>query len=227
MRRDAALVELEESRAILLQSLKDHEGRESEVVQEALAFVGEPVKKSDDLALPPYLHPVSSPSVKSQSPFLGSSRLEETSMDDQHQGMNSSAEEDRGDEAVEETGSVTAEKQGEEITPRRGILGFCSNVLNLTGRTALIVMSLIALVGVSEFNSQASRNAQSSYSKPVPKPQAPVEPVAQPKAAPVRHCGAGKKLIEENGGSKCVVKERVELPFLREIKTPDVLHGRG
>ena len=228
LRRDAALVELEESRTVLLQRLKDHEGRESEVVQEALAFVGEPVKKSDDLPLPPYLHPVSIPSVKTQSPFLGSSRLDENPLDDQHQDLNSFAEEEREDEAVEETGSVTAEKQEEEIMRRCSTLGFCSNVLRLTGKTALFVMSLITIVVVSEFKSQASKNAQSSYLKPVLKPQAaPVEPVAQPKAAPVRQCGAGKKLIEENGESKCVVKERVELPFPREIKTPDVLHGRG
>jgi hypothetical protein len=55
--KDAVLAELEESRHLLLLKLKNHQGREWEVVQEALAFAGEPVEERDDLLLPPYPRP--------------------------------------------------------------------------------------------------------------------------------------------------------------------------
>ena len=52
-----------------------------------------------------------------------------------------------------------------------------------------------------------------------------LEPEAE--AAPILECPAGYKRIEDDGIVKCIVKERIELPFPRGISTPDVLHGRG
>lgn len=52
--RDAGLTEVEESRRILLKRLKEHKGRDSDIVQEALAFAGGTVSEMDDLPLPPY-----------------------------------------------------------------------------------------------------------------------------------------------------------------------------
>jgi hypothetical protein len=51
------LGEREESRHSLLLKLKKRQGREWEIVQEALALAGEPVEERDDLLLPPYPRP--------------------------------------------------------------------------------------------------------------------------------------------------------------------------
>lgn len=57
--REAALLDLEESKRIFLERLRHHQGKEKEVVEEALAFVGEPVHENDNSHRPS--HPRFSP----------------------------------------------------------------------------------------------------------------------------------------------------------------------
>lgn len=244
LRKDAALAELEESRRVLLLRLKEHEGREMQVVEEAMTFAGEPVKKTDDLPLPPYLHPVS-PSLYSESPVFRSAKPSLAKQLDERSSFNSSLF------LVDETASETeagnamgnpAEMQAEHATspPAGGLSRAFTGMLNFTGKTLLVVVSVVAYLAVSEWNRsgrEREKEAKLQASVPVPA-QAPAATAARAatgegegkgraKADPVLECPAGYKRIEDDGVVKCVVKERVELPFPRGLDTPDVLHGRG
>lgn len=235
LRKDAALAELEESRRVLLLRLKEHDGREMQVVEEAMTFAGEPVKKTDDLPLPPYLHPVS-PSLYSESPVFRSAKAEKPSLVkqlDDRCSFNSSlflVDETASDaEAVNSTVSPVATEQATSPPSGRFSRAF-TGVLNLTGKTLLVVVSVVAFLAVSELNLHGRKSPKPKPSSVPPTPvQAKPEPKPEPKprAGPVLECPAGYKRIEDDGIVKCIVKERVELPFPRGLKTPDVLHGRG
>lgn len=255
IRKDAALAELEESRRVLLLRLKEHDGREMQVVEEAMTFAGEPVKKTDDLPLPPYLHPVS-PSLYSESPVFRTSKTTEKpnlarQLDEHRRSFNSSLF------LVDETPSTEPEQAinpthintvkppvrtesmhlEHESTPPSGRLSRAfTGLLSFTGKTLLVAVSVVAFLAVSEFNLNRRKTQKGPVEevkpKPRPQPQAVLvqqpEPEPKPKAvAPILECPAGYKRIEDDGIVKCIVKERVELPFPRGISIPDVLHGRG
>lgn len=236
LRKDAALAELEESRRVLLLRLKEHDGREMQVVEEAMTFAGEPVKKTDDLPLPPYLHPVSP--LYSESPVFRSAKPSLAKQLDDRCSFNSSLF------LVDETANLDTEAPNAMVNPvemqveqanspphsgrfSRAFTG----MLSFTGKTLLVVVSVVAFLAVSEFNLTGGKSPKPKPPS-VPPPQErqapPPPPVqAKPKQEPVLECPAGYKWIEADGIVKCVVKERVELPFPRGLKTPDVLHGRG
>ncbi|BBH09464.1 plastid division2 [Prunus dulcis] len=52
--REVALSEMESSRKMLLNKLKEYKGNDLEVIHEASAFAGETVEHNNDLLLPPY-----------------------------------------------------------------------------------------------------------------------------------------------------------------------------
>uniref|UniRef100_A0A7N0TE66 Plastid division protein PDV2 n=1 Tax=Kalanchoe fedtschenkoi TaxID=63787 RepID=A0A7N0TE66_KALFE len=52
--RESALAEIDYSRKMLLNKLKDYKGKDLEVIHEASAFASESVEHSNDLLLPPY-----------------------------------------------------------------------------------------------------------------------------------------------------------------------------
>jgi hypothetical protein len=241
LRKDAALAELEESRRVLLLRLKEHEGREMQVVEEAMTFAGEPVKKTDDLPLPPYLHPVS-PSLYSESPVFRSAKPSLAKQLDERGSFNSSlflVDETASETEAGNTMGNPAEMQAEQATspPAGGLSRAFTGMLNFTGKTLLVVVSVVAYLAVSEWNRsgrEREKEAKLQASVPVPS-QAPAATAAtgeeegkgRAKAESVLECPAGYKQIEDEGVVKCVVKERVELPFPRGLDTPDVLHGRG
>ncbi|KAG0563312.1 hypothetical protein M758_8G020000 [Ceratodon purpureus] len=259
IRKDAALAELEESRRVLLLRLKEHDGREMQVVEEAMTFAGEPVKKTDDLPLPPYLHPVS-PSLYSESPVFRTSKAQEKpnlarQLDEHRRSFNSSLF------LVDESPSTDAEHQPPIPThintvtplprteslhldhsttpPPNRLSRALTGLLSFTGKSLLVAVSVVAFLAVSEFNLNRRQKAPKDPMEevkptPRPPPQAEKQPnsemevEAKPRAvAPILECPAGYKRIEDDGIVKCIVKERVELPFPRGISTPDVLHGRG
>lgn len=235
IQKDAALAELEESRRVLLLRLKEHDGREMQVVEEAMTFAGEPVKKTDDLPLPPYLHPVS-PSTYCESPVFRSNKGTEKpnlarQLDEHRRSFNSSlflVEESPSPdpEPLNPTAPARTESmhlEHETTPPSGGFSRAFTGLLSFTGKTLLVAVSVVAFLAVSEFNlNRRKQKGPLEEVEPKPKPQ----PVQQP-VAPILECPAGYKRIEDDGIVKCIVKERVELPFPRGISTPDVLHGRG
>jgi hypothetical protein len=142
-------------------------------------------------------------------------------------------EEERGS-VQEESTNLCHEEEGEEAKKPGRFLGlFPSNLSRFSGtvfghakKTALVVMSVLAFVVLSEMGqSREKRKALAVQS--VKKLDTLLSFPPKQAAASFAQCPPGKKLIMEDGHPKCVVKERFELPFPREVKTPDVLHGRG
>lgn len=246
--KDAVLAELEESRHLLLLKLKNHRGREWEVVQEALAFAGEPVEERDDLLLPPYPRPVRDVSlaVDDQSPKQlsrtislprgrGVNRLtlsEENIQVDEEAFRNKDISQGvKGQQVYQEQGTSPEQKVDAEGGVvfmgglMRGLSGRVGNALAHAAKAVFVVASVVAFLAFTEHNHRQVEQ------KPGPVPSA-VKPVFVPESRPrppsPLKCSPGKKLIVlEDGNTKCVVKERFELPFPREVKDPDVLYGRG
>lgn len=107
----------------------------------------------------------------------------------------------------------------------RGVSGRVGNALVHAAKAVFVVASVVAFLAVTEHNHRRVEQ------KPRPVPSA-VKPVFVPESRPrppsPLKCSPGKKqIILEDGSAKCVVKERFELPFPREMKDPDVLLGRG
>ncbi len=142
-------------------------------------------------------------------------------------------EEERGSVQEESTNLCHKEEEGEEAKKPGRFLGLLpSNLSRFSGtvfghakKTALVVMSVLAFVALSEMGQ--SREKRKVLAVQSVKKLDTLLPFPPKQAASFAQCPPGKKLIMEDGHPKCVVKERFELPFPREVKTPDVLHGRG
>lgn len=133
------------------------------------------------------------------------------------------------------------EEEEEEMDGTKNGSGFLQLPINLfrfsgavfghAKNIALVVMSVLAFLAISEMGEireQKKLLAAHSVKKPDTSPPSPPPlPLAPKPAVSFLQCPTGKKLIMEDGHAKCVVKERIELPFVREVKTPDVLYGRG
>jgi hypothetical protein len=133
------------------------------------------------------------------------------------------------------------EEEEEEMDGTKNGSGFLQLPINLfrfsgavfghAKNIALVVMSVLAFLAISEMGEireQKKLLAAQSVKKPDTSPPSPPPlPPAPKPAVSFLQCPTGKKLIMEDGHAKCVVKERIELPFVREVKTPDVLYGRG
>lgn len=208
-----------------------------------MTFAGEPVKKTDDLPLPPYLHPVS------ESPVFRTTKATEIpslakQLDEHRRSFNSSlflvddppATDPEPPSSTADTVKPLARTESmhleQETAPPSGRFSRAFNgLLSLTGKSLLVAVSVVAFLAVSEFNLNRRKPAVKPSEEVEPKPNPPQvvlqQPEPEPKAAPILECPAGYKRIEDDGIVKCIVKERVELPFPRGISTPDVLHGRG
>ncbi|KAL2653613.1 hypothetical protein R1flu_021741 [Riccia fluitans] len=246
LEKDKALAELEESRRVLLRRLKEHNGSEWEVVHEALAFAGEPVEDRDDLPLPPYPMPeVNSsypPAGEDQAPLYqmqirSSGQMKRLSMGPGYResidGLNFKLLADESEDELLDEQEEGTPKSEQSRKPGRGFFAsMFGHAFGLTTKAALVVVSVLAALAVSEVSHRLEKkragNGVSQQNPPSPPPPPPPEQVrVTPPPTVVRECPPGKKLIIEDGFPKCVVKERVELPFPREIKNPDVLYGRG
>lgn len=240
--KDRALDSIEDNRLVLSRLLKEHRGREWEVVHEALAFAGEPVEYPDDLPLPPYPMPVAdppsfAPAVEDLAPrypmqVRTSGAMKRLSIGP---GVRESIEDLKfnviaGDESEEELLEEDEEESPRSEQSRKSGRGFLASIFGhafgFTTKAALVVVSVLAALAVSEVSHRLEKR-RAGTSPSHPSPSSPPQVRQKSPAAVLRECPPGKKLIMEDGIPKCVVKERVELPFPREIKNPDVLYGRG
>lgn len=246
--KDAVLAELEESRHLLLLKLKNHRGSEWEVVQEALAFAGEPVDERDDLLLPPYPRPVGDVSVTGddQSPKLFSRTIslprgraakrlalseENIQLDEAVHRNKDISQEAKSKQDYQEQGTAPEHKvdgEGGIVFVggiMRGLSGKVGSALAHAAKAVFVVASVVAFLAFTEHSHrqvEQKPRAVPSAVKPVFLPESRPRPPSPPKCSPDK-----KLIVLEDGNAKCVVKERFELPFPREVKDPDVLYGRG
>ncbi|KAJ1410429.1 hypothetical protein SESBI_21924 [Sesbania bispinosa] len=219
--REIALAEIENSRKMLIGKLKEYKGKELEVIHEASTFASETVEPNNDLLLPPYpSRPPYSMSLDkeylSQIPSVNKSgRNGLITLDTMTEAKKSQNEKEQNH--VEEDGAKS---------PRKG-LGFFITSAAKTMLTVVGVVSILSLSGYgpnlgkigTRFSVQGWRHRLENENK-----RSATENKGE---RPITQCPPGRILVLENGEARCLVKERVEIPFSAVAATPDINYGCG
>ncbi|KAK1395058.1 Plastid division protein PDV2 [Heracleum sosnowskyi] len=215
--RETALAEIDYSRQKLLKKLKDYKGEHLEVLSEATAFASETVE-DNDLLLPPY---PSRPSryLVSGNGFL--SHLPSTStfpLNELTNGVPLNEMEPNNHD------SEKYKVQSESKSPFRLLM-------NMATKTVLALVGVVGVLSLAGFDPKfRNRNVQFKVSGLVQR-QAAEEKIPMVQAMegkiPMVQCPPGKVLVVEDGEARCLVKERVEVPFRSVDLTPNVTYGCG
>lgn len=240
--RDEILIDLEESRKILIGKLQEYNGMEWEIIQEAHAFAGEPVKKKDDLVLPPYQSHV--PDI-GRTGHSGISRKRSLSTSGDKLSSRSSLTnrpEEEGEckdlrqfEAVQQDVENVSLDSNKPSGFGRGISYLLTGIgraVGVTAKTALVIASVIAILTFSRLEPglrkrSAERVSKLQYLGNRPNYQGNNSTSPSSRSFPQdEFCPPGKVLVVQDGVKKCFVKERVEAPF-KEVKQPDASYGYG
>ncbi|KAJ8767249.1 hypothetical protein K2173_013646 [Erythroxylum novogranatense] len=201
--REVALVEIERSRKMLLDKLKDYKGQELEVIQEASAFAGETVKHENHLLLPPY--PNRAPTslfgdthCLSHCPATGKSAPNGSNTGEANKNLNGSGSDQ----------SHSASKNSNRL----------GNIVVAAAKAAVTVVGVISVLSLSGFGPNLGSNGQCKILNLFQLP-------GTEKKREILQCPPGRVMVVENGESRCVVKERVAVPFESVVAKPDVNYG--
>ncbi|KAJ1382971.1 hypothetical protein SESBI_43786 [Sesbania bispinosa] len=206
---------------MLIGKLKEYKGKELEVIHEASTFASETVEPNNDLLLPPYpSRPPYSMSLDkeylSQIPSVNKSgRNGLITLDTMTEAKKSQNEKEQNH--VEEDGAKS---------PRKG-LGFFITCAAKTMLTVVGVVSILSLSGYgpnlgkigTRFSVQGWRQRLENENK-----RSSTENKGE---RAITQCPPGRILVLENGEARCLVKERVEIPFSAVAATPDINYGCG
>ncbi|XP_009771807.1 plastid division protein PDV2 [Nicotiana tabacum] len=206
--KEAALSEIGYSQEKLLQTLKGYKGKEFRVIHEAIAFVSETVEDNNDLLLPPYPSRPSRAMVsdKGYGAHLPSARkFTQNGVTGSH---NHDSRKDL-DEANRE--------RSEPKSPLKMVKFFVS----AAAKTALTVVGVISVLTLAGFEPQLKKRDNQLKVANL------FQQLANREATMFVECPPGKVPVVENGETRCVVKERVEIPFESVVATPDVNYGCG
>ncbi|CAF1955540.1 unnamed protein product [Brassica oleracea var. botrytis] len=196
--KQVALSEIDYSRKILLEKLKEYKGKELEVLREASTFAGERVDYENDLLLPPY--PVHPPPLS-----LG---LDNNNGYLPHLPLNQKKSADANG-----FGSGHVRKEAEVKGPN-GIVRFLGSVAKIM----LPIIGVISVLSASGYGPEIKKRGV-SFKLLGLFPQRVVRAPNQ--------CPPGKVLVIEDGEARCLVKERVEIPFESVSAKRDVTYGYG
>ncbi|PON76906.1 Plastid division protein PDV [Parasponia andersonii] len=202
--REVAITEIEQSRKTLLDKLKEYKGEELEVINEASAFAGETVEQNNDLLLPPY------PSRPPHSLCRDNGYLPH--FPSMHKFVGN------GVVSVDPAnGAKNSVSDSEQHKNTRG-LGFFLGTAAKTVFTLVGVVSVLSLSGLGPkfLNRDAPLKLLGSFH----------QPETEEKRSNIT-CPPGRILVVENGEARCLVKERVEVPFSSAAAKPDVNYGCG
>lgn len=205
--KEASLAEIDYSRKKLLQKLKAYKGEDLEVIHEATAFASSAVENenNNDLLLPPYPSRPSS-SLASDNGYLSHFSL--TPKIPQTEGT---------------IGIPTGEAKGTvHQSERRSSLKGLRQIICAAAKTAFTLVGFIAVLHFSGFEPRVSRRGSKSKVFVMSREQGNVENTEM-----MVECPPGKVLVVENGETRCLVKERVEIPFKSVVTIPDVNYGCG
>ncbi|KAB8915423.1 hypothetical protein FH972_026806 [Carpinus fangiana] len=206
--REVALAEIENSRKMLLDKLNEYKGKDLEVIHEASAFACETVEPNNDLLLPPY------PSRPPKSLCLENGYLPQFSKSLRNGKITS----DPTNEAKKNVSeSARGQSQSGSQDSRKG-LGF---FVGAAGKTVLTLVGLVSVLSMSGFGPNFAK--KDAIFKVLGLFQ---QPAAEKRRSNI-HCPPGKVLVVENGEARCLVKERVEVPFSSLVAKPDVNYGCG
>ncbi|XP_042509171.1 plastid division protein PDV2-like [Macadamia integrifolia] len=207
--REATLAEIDHSREVLLKKLKEYKGEDLEVIHEATAFASEPVEQNDDLLLPPYPSRPPDPLVFNNGyPSHNSSARKFA-----RNGVITS-------ESIPEARKGMGEVDGNQTQkpPRSSPTGF-KLVFSLAAKTVLTIVGVVSVLNLAGFEPRLSRRST----------QFKVLDLFPRRATEDNRdgiqCPPGKVLVMEDGEPRCLVKERIEIPFESAVMTPDVNYG--
>ncbi|KAL6209671.1 hypothetical protein ACLB2K_020611 [Fragaria x ananassa] len=197
--REVSLAEIESSRKMLLEKIREYKGKDLEVIHEASAFAGETVDHSNDLLLPPY--PSRSPNT-----FVNG-YLPPT-----HKPLRN---------GVITNDATNGAKENLSDTERSKNSVGLGSFLSTAAKTVLTVVGVVSVLSLSCFGPKIVRSNTAfnilGHFKQTPNEE---------KRSTVE-CPPGRVLVQEGGKARCVVKERVEVPFSSVVARPDVNYGCG
>ncbi|KAK9285756.1 hypothetical protein L1049_024956 [Liquidambar formosana] len=207
--REAALSEIDHSRNILLKKLREYRGEDLEVIHETTAFASEKVEHNDDLLLPPYpsrSHPfVLDNGYPSQIPPCKYAQNGVISC-----------------EPINKVNKYPIElERNQNQTGIRNSLARLRSVVNVVAKTALVLVSVISVLNLAGF--ELTLGKRDAHVKVLDLFQ---KSATSGKSAMTR-CSPGKVLVMEDGELRCLVKERVEIPFEAFVTKPDASYGCG
>ena len=213
--REIALAEIESSRKMLIDKLREYKGKELEVINEASTFASETVEPNNDLLLPPYpSHPPYSVSMDkeylSQIPSVNKSgRNGLITLDPMIEVSNSLSEKEQNHV---ENGAKNS---------RKG-LGF---FITSAAKTMLTVVGVVSILSLSGFVPKlGTRFSVQGWCHRVENERSTTKNGGERSNI---QCPPGRILVWENGEARCLVKERVEIPFSAVAATPDINYGCG
>lgn len=200
-----ALSEIDYSRKMLLEKLKEYKGKDFEVLRETTTFAGERVDYENDLLLPPYpVHPPLSLGLDNNG-YLPHLPLKHKS-------------------DANGFGSGNVRNEAEVKSPNRESGGSNHGVMRFLGSVAKIMLPIIGVISILSASGYGpemrKRGASLKLLGFLP------QRVVRGKKTP-NQCPPGKVLVIENGEARCLVKERVEIPFDSVVAKRDVTYGYG
>lgn len=243
--REDLLVELEDKRKLLTKRLREYNGTEWEIVQEAHAFVGEPVQREEDLMLPPYQSSVRDVHVLGEGASFGGLSKRRHSLS-RKISLASRPEEEEGSEPkqVPEVSESSQQPVGEKATNKGtpfaslmfGLARLATRageVVRLSAKSALVVASI--MITLSQLEPQlrkwsADRTRRiNTHNRSSLRQHSKMSPPSKSSGLIVQDefCPPGKVLLVQDGVQKCFVKERIEAPFKEVVKQPDASYGYG
>lgn len=200
--REAAIADIEYNRKTLLKKLSEYNGEHLDVIQEAEAFASMKVEPDNELLLPPYqTHSphslVLDKSYLSRVPY--SSKLAQN-------GLN-------GDNEL---------KQSQAQSKSNKLWGGLRFLVHSTTKTMLTLVGVISLLSLAGFEPKLKKkgtnlNVLSLFQ----------QPDGAKEGGLVARCPPGKVAVMEDGEFRCIVKERVEIPFDCVADNPNVSYGCG
>ncbi|XP_043711931.1 plastid division protein PDV2-like [Telopea speciosissima] len=209
--REATLAEIDHTREVLLNKLKEYKGEELEVIHEATAFASEAVEQNDDLLLPPYPSQSLEPLVFNNgdlSHFTSARKFASNRVI-------------TGDLIPEaKKGKSELDGSHSQKPPRSSPTGL-KRVLDVAAKTVLTIVSVISVLKLAGFEPRLTRRSiQLKVLDLFPRP------APEDKRDEIQ-CPPGKVLVMEDGEPRCLVKERIEIPFEPVVITPNVNYGCG
>lgn len=208
--REVALAGIDYSRRKLLEKLKEYKGKDLEVILEASAFVSKTVEKGDDLLLPPY--PSHSPqSLVFDDDYISHFQSTYKSL------ANGVTTGDQTNEAKKNlNGHEQNKKPYESKSSRKGLGYFFSSAVK-------IVLPLFGAIYILSLSSSVPNLGKGTPLKflGMLQQRSPEENNS------TVQCPPGKVLVMESGEARCLVKERIEVPFESVVAKPDVNYGSG
>ncbi|KAJ7967369.1 plastid division protein PDV2-like [Quillaja saponaria] len=209
--KEVALAQIENSRKLLLDKLKEYKGKELEVIHEASTFAAETVEQNHDLLLPPYpSRPPYSMCLEngfvSQIPFMHKSV---------RNGLIAIYPRPDTKKTLNESGKNPV--QPGSRNSGKG-LGF---FLSSAAKSVLTLVGVVSMLSLSGFGPSFGKKGIHFNILGM------LQRSETEKERSTIQCPPGKILVVENGETRCVVKERVQVPFSAVTATPDINYGCG